>query len=66
MGEELLKKWDNDGMREHNIMLIIECAYIGELSTSNFMEVLLYSKKAQKFFNISMDEPYSSIRFARA
>jgi hypothetical protein len=51
-GRELVKKWNDEKMHRHIIMPIIECAYIGELSTDNFSRVLLYDRRSKEFSTI--------------
>lgn len=51
-GQELVKKWNDEKMHGHNIMPIIECAYIGELSTDSFLRVLLYDRRSKEFSTI--------------
>jgi len=48
-GAELLHKWRNDEYLGHNIMPIIECAYLGELEINNFIKILLYENSTNKF-----------------
>ena len=41
---ELLHRWKNEEYLGHNIMPLIECAYIGDLEIVNFIKILLRNK----------------------
>jgi len=53
-GVDLLKKWHEEKMYGHPIMPIIACAYIGELPTNNFKNVMLYDGDSKKYTRINI------------
>jgi hypothetical protein len=53
-GKDLLKIW-HEKMYGHNLMPIIECAHIGDLSTNKFQKILLYDATSETFTEINTD-----------
>ena len=49
---DLLKQWKTEEKLCHNIMPMIECAYIGELKISKFIQILLYDTSTNAYKNL--------------
>ena len=58
-GDELLSLWHKNNAHGHKVMPIIECAHIGSIPTSAFIQMLLYDSKTEEFNKLGNKGAYT-------